>query len=385
MRRHSWFCSAIFTGLAALLLTVATASERAVAASSVAGVRLGVHPDGVTRLVLDISSTMKFRVSHLDHPYRVVIESDDLAWGAGGGAGAMGAIAGVHYETGRVVVDLSRPAMVKTAFLISPSEGMGWRFVMDVKTTTAQLFLAAVTPPQLQPLHAVQPPVASPAEVTVAPPPIAANIVLPPPAAADIATTLDEQAARTLVQTAITDILGTFAGKTMSPEDTQAAMRRLIASYTDMGLESQQILGRYWTHASPEQRLEFQGLLERFFVRMAAGMVDEISPDQRILVQGAERKEHRVVVHTLASIGNERASDVNWVVMTGSSGKPVITDVSLDGAALITTLQADFTSVVRGAATRSIEALFEPLRKKEADAQIGRIPGNVGDGGHRVN
>jgi len=179
------------------------------------------------------------------------------------------------------------------------------------------------------------------------------------------AAAVEPDAARALVQAAIADMLGSFAGKTLSRDDSKAAMQRLVDRYCDMGVESQQILGRYWTRATPEQRQEFQHLLESFFVTVVGGMVHGVAADQRIVVQGADRDGDRVVVHTLAFVPRETASAVHWVVMDGPAGRPVITDASADGVALVTTLQADFTSVVRAAAGR-LDSLFEPLRRKVA-------------------
>ncbi|KIL99228.1 N-acetylmuramoyl-L-alanine amidase [Paramagnetospirillum magnetotacticum MS-1] len=357
--------------LAALALVAL--SDPAMADNAVSGVRLGVHPDGVTRVVMDVSHTMPFRISYRDAPYRVIIETDDLTWKAKPlGAGRTGPVSAVRHErvggVSQVIVELQEPAVVKKAFMLSPAEGLGWRFVMDIKTANASAFQAVAAPKAVQapqmaatvqvreapPQHAVQPP----------PPPapaLPAAVASPPsPAAA----ALDEQTARALVQSAIDDILRTFAGRKLTSEDVQAAMALLVAKYADMQLESQHILGRYWTRATPDQQKEFQDLLEKFLTKAVAGMVDEIPADQSIVVQGAERKGDSFVVSSLASVPGEAATEVKWVVMKGSAGKPVITDVSANGGAVLATLQADFTSVVRNAANRGIEALFEPLRKK---------------------
>jgi phospholipid transport system substrate-binding protein len=179
------------------------------------------------------------------------------------------------------------------------------------------------------------------------------------------AAAVEPEAARALVQAASADMLATFAGKTLSRDQAKAAMQRLVDKYCDMELESQQILGRYWARATPDQRREFRRLLEGFFVGVVGGMVDGVAAEQRIVVQSAERDGDRVVVHSLAFVPREPAAAVHWVVMDGTDGRPVIVDASAEGVALVATLQADFTSVVRAAAGH-LEGLFEPLRRKIA-------------------
>ncbi len=176
------------------------------------------------------------------------------------------------------------------------------------------------------------------------------------------AAAVETEAARSLVQAATADMLTSYSGKPLSSAESRAVMQRLVDRYCDMGVESREILGHYWSHATPAQQQEFEGLLRRFFITAVGSMIDGVSPNQRITVQGAERSGQRVVVHSLAFVPNQPGSVVDWVVTDGSAGKPVIVDVSTDGVALVTTLSADFTSVVRAAG--GLGGLFAPLQRK---------------------
>ncbi len=181
--------------------------------------------------------------------------------------------------------------------------------------------------------------------------------------AARPAAAVDTEQARLLVRSAAADTLASFAGKTLTPDEARAALRPLIAKYGDMETESRQILGRYWAKASPESQKEFAILLERFVVTAFGGMIDEVPAGQRIDVQSAEAQGNTVVVHSVASSPGEAPTPVDWVVADTAEGRPVIVDVSVDGAAMVATLQADFTSVIRSA-SGGLEALFGPIRRK---------------------
>ncbi|MDA8230977.1 MAG: N-acetylmuramoyl-L-alanine amidase [Magnetospirillum sp.] len=161
--------------------------------TSVSGLRVGEHPDGVTRFVLDLSEAADFRIRLSDDPYRVIIESGHLAWMT---VPALkrptGVVEGVRYSeagaAGRMVLALRQPARVKQAFVLSPREGVGWRFVLDLKEVSRQEFLAeAASPPRT--VTAVVPADAAgqaslPAATPATPPPQPAKIVVTSPAAA---------------------------------------------------------------------------------------------------------------------------------------------------------------------------------------------------------
>jgi len=184
-----------------------------------------------------------------------------------------------------------------------------------------------------------------------------ALLVSRPAAAADPAQ------ARRLVQSAANDTMTTFAGKKMTPDQAREALRPIIAKYGDMPTESRQILGHYWTKASPNSQQEFALLLERFIVTSFGGMLNQIPAGMRIEVGDAETLDDKMVVHSFAASPGEDETSLDWVVVDTAEGRPVIVDVSVDGAAMIKTLRADFTAVIRSA-SGGVEGLFEPLRLK---------------------
>jgi len=134
-----------------LLLLVATllVAQPALARNGVNGLRLGSHPDGITRFVMDLAEGMDFSVATFSGPNRVVVSTPDLGWNAPAHRPA-GAVRSVRYEgaadSGRIVVELKDPALVKSAFVIPPRDGLGWRFVMDLQQTSPAAFAAASVP-----------------------------------------------------------------------------------------------------------------------------------------------------------------------------------------------------------------------------------------------
>ncbi len=127
-----------------LIVLIALSSGRAGAATA-SGSRLGIHGDGVTRFVMDLSESIAFSVTTKADPYRIVIEAPGVQWlGANTITKPWGAVNGMRAEDDRITLDLRKPAVVKGAFIIAPRDGLGWRLVVDLSETTREAFLSSV-------------------------------------------------------------------------------------------------------------------------------------------------------------------------------------------------------------------------------------------------
>lgn len=197
-----------FWAIAVLCLTALALPSFSHANTSAGGLRAAEHPDGVTRLVIDLSQSINFTTRLADNPYRIVIDTESLAWSEQPVLlHTTGPILGVSYGEdhpgAHITLKLNRPADVKTAFLIAPRDGAGWRFVVDIKdiskqdftaqahpTSAAHLTIPMQPPPLPQPRPAmtedvkiVEPaPVPAPPQIS-APTPPQAPIVITSPAA----------------------------------------------------------------------------------------------------------------------------------------------------------------------------------------------------------
>lgn len=130
-----------------LVLILGVASVDAQARTAVSATRLGIHPDGVTRFVMDVSDHFDFTVTAHTDPMHLAINTSGVAWMTDAAlTKPVGSVRGLRYEEnrqgGRIILVLDEPALVKSAFVLSPREGMGWRFVMDVKQVTRAAFAA---------------------------------------------------------------------------------------------------------------------------------------------------------------------------------------------------------------------------------------------------
>lgn len=137
----------------ALLAGPVLVTDQAAAAGTVEDIRVGEH-QSKTRFVVEVDGKIDYRVFTLADPYRVVIDLAELKIGkrANRSGGARGVIEGYRMGlfkpgTSRVVLDLDRPAIIKSDFVIPPRGNKGARLVVDLAPASRSQFLAAMKRP----------------------------------------------------------------------------------------------------------------------------------------------------------------------------------------------------------------------------------------------
>ncbi|MBS0278263.1 MAG: N-acetylmuramoyl-L-alanine amidase [Proteobacteria bacterium] len=104
----------------------------------VMNVRIGEHQDR-TRFVIELSDPVKLRVLTLTNPNRVVIDMPEVLWRINGPQKPTGNSAIHSYRYGlfrpgnaRFVLDLNMPVTVAEPLILPPSDGFGYRVVIDL-------------------------------------------------------------------------------------------------------------------------------------------------------------------------------------------------------------------------------------------------------------
>lgn len=142
MRLKHFFLTVVFTFISLTLCAVQAL------ALSVDNVRFGLHPDK-TRMVLELSEVSDFRTFVLSDPYRIVVDLPEFDWGVGnitkpGGSGVSAIRRGVlKAGISRVVIDLSKPMTIRSAFILPAHKGKPTRLVIDFSDTTHAAFIEA--------------------------------------------------------------------------------------------------------------------------------------------------------------------------------------------------------------------------------------------------
>lgn len=136
----------------------------ATATPQVTGVRVGVYP-AKTRIVLDVSESVKFSSFVLPKPYRVVVDLSEVTWSPTLRTPPKGGlVTGMRFGlfkpgSSRVVLDSTGPVRVAKAFVIPPSKTYrSYRLVLDIAKTSQQAFLMAYKRPDPRPVAKSAPP-----------------------------------------------------------------------------------------------------------------------------------------------------------------------------------------------------------------------------------
>ena len=119
-----------------LLCLLCTVWIKSAVATTIKDMRLGNQPDGA-RIVFDMDNKVNYRVFLLDNPKRAVIDLADsniakLYTQAKNQVVAGTRVGKMQGNDKRIVIDLSRPAVVKKAFIIPAQNASNWRLVVDL-------------------------------------------------------------------------------------------------------------------------------------------------------------------------------------------------------------------------------------------------------------
>jgi N-acetylmuramoyl-L-alanine amidase len=118
---------------------------------AVTEIRLGINGN-TTRLVIEMSEKLAYSYITLADPYRIVIDLPEVSFNisgsdhAGDGKGIVDKYRFGLFRAGtsRVVLDLEKPASIEKIFVLPPNGKSSHRLVLDLKSTSARAFKAAM-------------------------------------------------------------------------------------------------------------------------------------------------------------------------------------------------------------------------------------------------
>ena len=146
LKRFAVGMKCVALGTVAIGLAILGGASNA-SGASVSDIRVGVHPDSKTRLVLELDARLPYRIFTLSNPYRVVIDFPELEWKVGAPDGPIrkGVISNYRFGlfqagNSRLVVDLTNPVSVAKHVYIPPTGRHGHRFVVDLMPVALAAF-----------------------------------------------------------------------------------------------------------------------------------------------------------------------------------------------------------------------------------------------------
>lgn len=148
-----------------------------------------------------------------------------------------------------------------------------------------------------------------------------------------------------------------------NPEQLYALVEDRLVPHFDINLIARQVLGRYWTQATPEQRARFASAFRRSLIRTYAKALLAFKDNDLTwapAVLSADGTEASVK-STVAS-SNGTALSVNYK-MHRVDDKWLVNDITIDGVSLVTNYRGIFVNEVRKS---NMEDVIDRLEKKVA-------------------
>lgn len=165
--------------LALWLIALACLATHAQAQSALGinAIKFGEHPDKI-RMVVELSGPTEFRTYATSDPYRIVIDLPEFDWRVGRMQNQPSSFATALRQGplqagfSRIVVDMNRPVVIRSAFTLPAEQGRPHRLVIDYAASNAAQFAAHKDKPfgrlNIQPAPQSAP-TSTPAQVAEAP------------------------------------------------------------------------------------------------------------------------------------------------------------------------------------------------------------------------
>ncbi len=149
------------------------------------------------------------------------------------------------------------------------------------------------------------------------------------------------------------------AQRGIAPEARLSALRDLIQSGFDLDVTAQLVLGKFWRHATREQRTRFRDLFARYLLNTYVRQLSSYRVETLVVIACNRIGQGDFLVQTRIHRRSDIA-DASWRVRAGAGGYKII-DVVMDGISLALTHRGEFASVI---SRQGFEGLLEGLHDR---------------------
>jgi phospholipid transport system substrate-binding protein len=143
-------------------------------------------------------------------------------------------------------------------------------------------------------------------------------------------------------------------------------LARIVNAAVDVDGVARFCLGRFWAHATPDQRREYTEAFRSMLVTNIAGKLGEYQ-GVRFSVEQAQQAEGGEVVTTMIQRPNNQPDRVQWLIVE-IGGAPKIEDMISESISLRLTQRSDYEAFLNNNGG-NIDVLIRGLRQKAAQRQ----------------
>lgn len=171
------------------------------------------------------------------------------------------------------------------------------------------------------------------------------------------------EAAQELIKGMASDAISTLSAANSDQNQIKTKFHEILAKNFDLNGIAKFVLGRYWRITTPEQQDEYTHLFENYIVGIYANRFSQYS-GETVSVESARQDQDATIVssHINLTKGNQPVL-VEWKVIDGSNGAPVVSDVIIENVSMSLTQRSEFSTLIQNNGGK-IESLLAQLRSR---------------------
>jgi len=160
------------------------------------------------------------------------------------------------------------------------------------------------------------------------------------------------------------ETLKALGDKSLTAEKREGLVRSLLTNHLDMDAVGRFCLGRYARGISAEQKSEYDRLFEDYLTKVYAQLLSQYNGETLEVRDGARAAGSEAVVESQINRPSGPPIRVEWKTHE-KDGKPLVTDVVVEGVSMAFTQRQQFESVIQSNGGK-LEALFAAMKKQIA-------------------
>jgi phospholipid transport system substrate-binding protein len=140
-------------------------------------------------------------------------------------------------------------------------------------------------------------------------------------------------------------------------------VRRILLPHVDLDLMCEQVLGRYWIKATPDQRTQFKTQFTYYVTRTYSSALSSYTNEKvRFFPLRGGASGNRVQVNSAIDQSNGQSISVSYrLILSGGQWK--VYDFSVEGVSIIDNYRAQFADTLR---TEGLEGLIKRLKSRNS-------------------
>lgn len=158
------------------------------------------------------------------------------------------------------------------------------------------------------------------------------------------------------------EVTAVAADRTLTPEQRERALRKVLLDGFEVETIGRIVLGRYWRGATPAQLAEYRRLFAQFLIDRYINRFVRYGRASIAYIGARSAKRNFAIIESRVTIPGQPTVRVDWLVRN-ANGAPRVIDLIVNGLSLAVTQRFEFTAIIKSHGG-DLEGLLSVLRRK---------------------